>query len=135
MSSSPTRAEIEALIHDLARHGTRGELAEYVDHGAGRERMCDRAHATLRALLDEREKAEADLARMRPAAEAVEKLEKWMGLHERIDILYVVDGFAVALSRNDGDDYADSEFAPTLPAAILAALAALAAVEKAEAGK
>ena len=54
-------------------------------------------------------------------SDALTRLQEWLGLHQRIDILYVVDGYEVSVSNDDGCTF-KTVSATSLPAAILAAL-------------
>lgn len=55
----------------------------------------------------------------------LEELEQWLGLHERAEILYRVDCYAVRLTTDDGDRIISESEAPTILQAISAAVAGL----------
>lgn len=53
---------------------------------------------------------------------ALEELEKWLGLHQEVrDIIYVVDGYEVTISPDDGNTIIHAR-GETIAEAILAAL-------------
>lgn len=92
----------------------------------------DASYSCVAALIDEVNRMDAELATLR---EADERAKELIGLHESVELIYVVDGYMARLTGEDGGAWSDGPIKDSPIGAVIALLAEQAARRALDAGK